>query len=136
MSNVRENERREGRLQVLTDARELCLYTLHILKNQKVFDRETDATTIEELRKCATDIYKLTYRANSVRVNSSDDWALRDSYQREAIALCSDILVLIGISKSLYHLKSTRIKYWSDMVVNLINKLRRWNESDSARYTK
>lgn len=33
MSNVRENERREGRLQVLTDARELCLYTLHILKD-------------------------------------------------------------------------------------------------------
>ena len=134
MSNVRENERSKSKLEVIVKASELALYTHKILKNKNVFDPEIDDLTIEHLKLSSKNIYKYTYMANSIRVGNALDWVRRDNYQNIAIDCCAELLINIGLAKSLYHLRSKRVKYWSGLIVEERKLIRAWNESDSRRY--
>lgn len=134
MSNVRENDRTKSKLEVIVKARELALYTHRILKNTKIFNPEIDELTIKHLKLASKNIYKYAYMANNIRVGNALDWVRRDNYQNIAIDCCAELLINIGLAKSLYHLRSKRVKYWSGLIVDERKLLRAWNDSDTRRY--
>ena len=136
VSNVRECDRRQGKLEVFNKARELAIYTIKICQNQNIFSPETDPVTVDNLRKNARDAYVLAWLGNNVRVRNEEDWKRRNAYQRDAIDACNALLVDIGMAKTIYHLRSRRVEYWAKMTVEVRNTLRKWNENDSMRYGK
>lgn len=134
MSNVRECDRRQGRLDIFNKARELAIYTVKICMNQKIFDPALDPVTTNSLRENARNAYIKAWLGNNVRVRTEDDWKRRNAYQKDAIDACNALLVDIGMAKTIYHLRSKRVEYWAKMTVEVRNALRKWSENDSKRY--
>ena len=80
-------------------------------------------------------IYLNAYHANEI--NASKDirkWNERDSRQRAAILMCSDLLALINLAKRAFHLRSNKVNFWIGKVVSAKKLLIKWNEADYGRY--
>ena len=55
--------------------------------------------------------------------------------QRRTIpAFCRDLLADIAIAKSVFHLSGRRVKFWSEIVVEIRNRTQAWIESEADRY--
>jgi len=116
-------------------AKNLAVYTIQICGNEKIFLPKYLATT-SMLRNTALTIYENAWMANNVKVVTKEDWDLRRNYQVISAAKCNSLLALIDLSKSLYHLKSNRVKYWAQKTIEVRGLLRKWHESDQERYGK
>ena len=126
-------KRKPGELEVNTEARELCVYTLRITGNAKTFPLD-QASFSEEMRRTALQIHTLCWRANNIKV-AGDAQRYYDRLKTQDIAgdLCNDLYAMIEVAKPLYHLSSRRCVYWQNMVVNLRTRIRAWRESDAKR---
>lgn len=116
--SVPVNMRKEGRLKVYMQAHELVCYTLKITANDKIFIKDFQTS--------------LTDRINDlVLVIWSDLWFIENYYDHNdkkkerkhrkstAFANCDILLSYIAIAKSIFHLDSRRIQYWTGLVVDL-----------------
>ena len=113
----------------------LATYTAQILKNEKIFDPNVDATLIDRMRTCAFDIYVKSWQANKIRAETNQiNRNMRYKLQEEAILTCDELHACIGIAKKLYHLRSKRMKYWSGLIIDVRQLLQAWKESDVSRY--
>ena len=130
------NERSEGKLEVIVKARELAVCTIQITNNPKNFNPTIDMTMIAMLKQSAIRIYQLCRQANKMPL---DPFLRREAEERRkmqnlAMAQCEDLSGLIEISKSLYHLSSKRVRYWTDLTYKLQAKIKAWRDSDLRRY--
>jgi len=131
--SVPENERTVGRLDVNTKALNLCVYTLRITANPKVFIQDQDAFT-QKIRDVATDIHLLCWEANNVNVcKSMERYKTRIELQARAIDKCNSLCALIEIAKPLYHLATRRVVFWTDRTVKLREMIINWKNSDIKR---
>lgn len=67
---------------------------------------------------------------------SADDWKMRKALQERAARNCNNLLALIQLAKTIFHLKSKRVKYWSEKTIDVRGYLRSWRDADSKRYGK
>ena len=133
--SVAEPLRHKGRLEVHVKAQFLASYTAQILKNERIFNPEVDKILINRIRNCAYDIYVKSWQANKIRAETNDvNRRMRYNLQEEAILLCDELHASIGIAKSIYHLRSRRMKYWSGLIIEVRKLLQAWKESDVSRY--
>ena len=133
--SVPEGQRHEGKLIVHVKARELSVYTVTILSNEKVFNPEIDQEVVSRLKNCAYDIFAKAWTANSIRAETNAiNRNMRYRLQEESILLCDEMLAYIGIAKSVFHLKTKRCKYWGNKVIEVRTLLQKWKESDVKRY--
>lgn len=131
--SVNKNQRKEGELQVNTDARNLCIYTLRITANPKTFP-VSQASYVEKLRNTSIEICTLCWKANNIRVDGNEDrYNRRLELQNRAIDECNSMCVLIEIAKPLFHLSSKRVCYWMKLVTELRTLIRKWRNSDKQR---
>lgn len=122
-------------MEVHIKARELAVYTVKILSNEKVFNPTIDREIIDRIRNCAYDIDAKSWTANKIRADTNQiNRSMRYTLQQESILLCSEMLSYIGIAKQVFHLKSRRVKYWSSLIVEVQALLQAWKESDVNRY--
>jgi hypothetical protein len=131
---VREEDRGEGKLDVLTEASKLTAYTIKIVSNQNVFKPEYKTYFTDDIIKDARNIFRYAWAANNIRVRNALDWKKRKYLQSSAIESCESLIVSIQIAKSVYHLRERRIKYWGGKALNVKKKLKAWQESDTNRY--
>ena len=135
--SVPEGKRTESRMKVFVEAQELCAYTVQITSNTKTFNPQVDDDIIKRIRNCGYDIYAMAWRANKIRADTSkENRLLRYDLQMDAIGLCDDMLVYIGIAKKVFHLSSKRMKYWAGKILDVQKLLRAWKDSDIRRYGK
>ena len=133
--SVAEPLRHKGRMEVHVRAQFLSAYTAKILKNKNIFDPDVDKNLIDRIRNCAYDIYIRSWQANKIRAETNSiNRITRYNLQEEAILLCDELYALIGIAKSVYHLRAKRMKYWSGLILNVRTLLQRWKESDVKHY--
>jgi hypothetical protein len=132
--SVPETQRTHGKLEVLTKAMDLAVYTLRITKNPKVFPPEYQSSMTDDIIRTAKDIYIDAWTANNISVRSADDWKERKYLQERAARNCNNFLALIQLAKPLYHLSSKRIAYWGKLIIEVRNLIRKWKDSDSKRY--
>lgn len=130
---VPSSKRGTNKFEILIKAQKLCVYTLKICTNEKVFIHRYNALT-NELMKISQDIFINLTNAN--RTNLFDEYELRKSKITKAIELCDDFLSLIQIAKPVFHLSSKRIKYWANQIVEVQRLSRELKKSDKGRYRK
>jgi hypothetical protein len=138
--SVRKSERSQGKLQVLNLAKDLCVYTLTICRNEKVFPKSERWLITSKIAGEAVDTLSCIRRANAVLVgdgvNASVDYAYRRAQQIEAHAHINALLSLIDISFTINNIEASRIEYWTHLAVETDEKLKAWMRSDKDRFNK
>lgn len=131
---VVESERSQSKLETIVKALDLATYTIRITNNPKVFLPEYRSSLTDDIIRTAKDIYIDAWTANNVLVKTADDWKVRKALQERAARNCNNLLALMGLAKSVFHLKSKRIKYWGEKTLEVRKYLRDWKEGDNKRY--
>ena len=135
--SVPSGARGDGKLKVLVKANELATYTIRIAKNKNVFLPEYQSSLTDDIVRVAKDIFIDAWTANNIRVGDDPvKWKLRKELQEKAILNCNNLLALMEIAQSVFHLKTKRIKFWGAKTIEVRQLLRKWNQSDVKRYEK
>lgn len=133
--SVTANRRRSGKLEVLTKANELCVYTIKICANPNIFLPEFQNALTDDIIKTSKNIFMYAWKANGIVVGRNyENKISRLNYQELAIDSCNDLLALMQIAQKLFHLKSKRIEYWGKLTIEVRTMLRAWKNSDERRY--
>ena len=132
--SVPVNQRTPGKLEVCIKSRELAVYTLQITKNKKIFGEEYQDAITDKIISTALNIHTLVWAANNIMVNSRQDMVERLTMQDKAAAQCNALLSLIDIAKPLFHLRTKRVMFWGDKVINVRKLIRSWHQADRKRY--
>lgn len=129
--SVIKPKRGECKLEVLTKARELAVYTIKITSNENVFLKEYQEAITSDLVKCAKDIFIHSFEANNVNLNTDPE--IRRKLMDQAIRDCYNLLALMQIAKPVFHLSTKRIRYWGNLTVEVRDLIRKWKKSDINR---
>lgn len=132
--SVPQNQRQQGKFEVLTQALDLCVYTRQILKNPKNFPPETDEDILEKIRDNAEDIYRYAWLANDMKVGGRTSAMARDKLQAKAISSCADLIIHINIAYKMFHIATKRIVHWMGLVESARKLLKAWRSADRKRY--
>lgn len=128
------NKRTHGKLEVCTKAHDLCVYTLQITKNKKIFVPEYQDVLTNKIVQLSIEIHTEVWSANNVLVQSSETLKYRRHFQDSAAIKCNLLLSLIDLAWSVFHLTGKRVAFWAGKVIETRNLIRAWSSSDAKRY--
>lgn len=136
--SVRTGDRTQGKLQVLDLAMKLCVHTLQLCKNDKLFPKSQRWLLTSKIANEATEAMMCIRRANATMVDEAH-YETRRQYragqQMEAHARLASLIALIDVA---YGMNSTiggdRVEYWTRLIVETDERLKAWMRSDSKRY--
>ena len=137
--SVPVGEREEGKFSLAVKAEYLARYTIEITANENVFLPEYRRQVTDDIISTAKNIYLGIREANdvTVRVGTSfqmKDYRDRNNLQREALRNCKRLLYLIDLAHRIFHLSSKRVKYWSQIVKNVKDRIHGWIDDDTNRF--
>ena len=133
--HVPENER-NLQLNACWEARELAMHTIRICTNENIFLPIYKEALTDKLINLSLSIYLNVWSANNVRVTRSNEWLRRHTLQKQALLSCESMLALIGLSRQVFHLRSKKVNYWSKLLIDIENSIRKWEKSDIKRFSK
>ncbi len=126
-------KRKEGELEVLVKAKELCVYTLNICSGEKHFPKRDRWIITQKIANEATDTYTCIRKANAIRVTERCDYELRRTYQMEAYAHTDALLGLIEIAAAMDNV-AINVEHWTGLADEVQKRLLGWRKSDRERY--
>lgn len=126
------SKRKQGKLETLTRARELCAYTIQICKNEKNFPKRDRWLLTQPIVTETLSIMSCIRRANSVRVETREDYVYRRAQQIEAFAHAEALLTLIDIAYTCLSLETERVEHWTGLVIGVERLLQEWRRSDKT----
>lgn len=133
MSSVPVEQRKTGQLEVNTEARRMCAYTLKITANPKNFD-PAHKDLIDMIRTLAVDICTMAWEANEIKVgNSEQRYNRRLELQEIAADRYNRLCCLIELAQPVFHISTRRKCYWKKRVEDVRNLIRGWHDSDVKR---
>ena len=116
-------------------ARGVALHTIKICTNKNIFLPEYQTALTDDLIRTAKNIYIYVWTANNINVSKrAAHWKYREQYQFKAVLECNNLLAMIGLARSLYHLRGKKTSYWSKLVVEARKKIQAWRAKDIERY--
>ena len=122
-------------LEACQKAMELALHTIKVCNNKKIFTVEYQEALTNDIIRCAKDIYVFAWNGNNIYVTKDNGrWEQREKLQLLAISKCNELLALINIARRLFHLKGSKVKYWSQMTIDTRMILRKWHEANAKQY--
>ena len=134
--SVISGKRTEGKLRVLGSAYELCRYTLHIAKNEKIFPKGYRWLLTQKIVDESVDAMCCIKRANAVNVKNHDDYKMRRTWQVEAYAHLEALLGLIDLAFNTLNIEAKRVEHWTGLVLETEKGLVNWGKSDKKRYAE
>ena len=132
--SVIKAKRSEGKLQVLIQANNLCVYTVQICKNEKYFPKRDRWIMTQHIVHEALDVLCCIKRANAVNVATWEDYKYRRAQQVEAYSHAEALLTLPDVAYITLCIESQRIEFWTGQIISVENLLKKWRESDRKRY--
>lgn len=126
--------RSESKLEVFESAVALSCHTLKITRNTNVFTEDYRCLT-DKIVDASIEIGLSIWTANDIRVVSQATYEDRSYLQHKAIVQCDRLLYLITVAARTFHLRSKKVKYWSDMVRRTKSLIGLWRDSDAKRYS-
>lgn len=132
--SVIASQRKPGKLDTLTAARELARYTFTITKNETQFPRRDRWMLTQEIVRETAAILGHIKRGNAIRVTYATDYAARRTEQVQALACISALLGYIDLAYTTLQLDSDRVKYWTGLCVELERMAKGWADGDAERY--
>lgn len=134
--SVPEGERGKSVLDAIVKANELATYTVNICTNQNVFLPQFQTAVTNKLIDTSIQIFVDAWTANNIYVRTAEDWEERKRLQEKSARECNNLLALIQLAQRVFHLKTKRIKFWSEKTIEVRNYIRAWKETDSRRYQR
>ena len=132
--SVVKSKQSQGDLTLLTKANEMTCYTLQICSNEQNFPKRYRWCVTNKIVDSAVDINRFLNAANSVKVEEPDDYRMRRSLQKRALAETYSLLATIRVANSVFGIESGRLEHWSRLIYDVQNYLRAWAKSDKSRY--
>ena len=132
--SVVKSKRGKPKLDVLTKAAELRVYTIRICSNEKNFPKRLRWCMTNDLVKEAGNVHRYIRKANSIYVAFRSDFDTRRQFQNQAIASIDAMLGDMDIAYALFNIDDNRIEYWTGLVIEVQNLVREWRKSDQRRY--
>lgn len=137
--SVPVGEREEGKFSLAVKAEYLARYTIEITANENVFLPEYRRQVTDDIISTAKNIYLGIREANDVTVRVGTPFQMKDYHdrnnlQREALRNCKRLLYLIDLAHRIFHLSSKRVKYWSQIVKNVKDRIHGWIDDDTNRF--
>ncbi len=132
--SVIKAKRSEGKLQVLIQANNLCVYTVQICKNEKYFPKRDRWIMTQHIVHEALDVLCCIKRANADNVATWEDYKYRRAQQVEAYSHAEALLTLLDVAYITLCIESQRIEFWTGQIISVENLLKKWRESDRKRY--
>ena len=132
--SVPTGRRQENKFEVFLEAQALTVYTIKICCNKKVFLPEYQSAITDDIIRTAKDIYVNIWQANNILVKKKAHAVKRLELQREAAMQCNNLIALMQIAKTVFHLSSKRIKFWGASTIKVRGLIRAWAEADKKRY--
>ena len=132
--SVIKAKRSEGKLQVLIQSNNLCVYTVQICKNEKYFPKRDRWIMTQHIVHEALDVLCCIKRANAVNVATWEDYKYRRAQQVEAYSHAEALLTLLDVAYITLCIESQRIEFWTGQIISVENLLKKWRESDRKRY--
>lgn len=134
--SVVKSKRGEGKLVVITKARELAKYTLKICANENNFPKRYRWSLTNKIVDSAMTIHNSANMANSIYIYDDNDYVLRKRYQTIALAETYALLGMIDIAFDIYGLTADRVEYWTRLCMDVQALLRNWRKADKDNYEK
>lgn len=114
---------------------QLCIHILKITQNEKVFLSE-HGDLIGRIRELATGIYTCAYSANKTNVTKDPSkWKKRRGNQESALDGLIEMLALIPVARTVFHLRRGKTEYWTKLTKNAYDLTKKWYEADVDRYS-
>ena len=137
--SVPVGERDEGKFTLAVKAEYLARYTIEITANENVFLPEYRRAVTDDIISTAKNIYLEIREANDVTVRVGtvfhlEDFRERNRLQRKALRDCKRLLYLIDLAHRVFHLSTKRVKYWSQIVKNVKDRVHGWIDDDMKRF--
>ena len=137
--SVPVSERDEGKFTLAVKAEYLARYTIEITANENVFLPEYRRAVTDDIISTAKNIYLEIREANDVIVRVGtvfhlEDFRERNRLQRKALRDCKRLLYLIDLAHRVFHLSTKRVKYWSQIVKNIKDRVHGWIDDDMNRF--
>ena len=133
--SVVKSMRAESTMTVIVKAGELATHTIKICSNEKYFPKHYRWCITNKIVEAAVDINRYATLANAVYVTDRHDFELRKQYQTQAIATSYSLLSMMDIAYRLFNIESSKIEYWTGLVIDVQNLLRKWRSSDIERFS-
>lgn len=132
--SVVKSKQSEGKLVVVTKARDLAEYTLKICSNEKNFPKRYRWCLTGKIVESAVNIHNGVNMANSVFVKDDSDYLLRKSYQTRALAETYSLLGMVDIAYKTYGLESSRVEYWTRLIKDVQALIRNWRKAECEKH--
>ena len=122
-------------LEAAQKALDLAIHTIKICGNEKIFDPKYQDALTDSIIICAKRIYLDVWNGNNVYVKPDNGrWKERERYQLDAMTQCSELIGLINLARRLFHLKGTKVRYWTQMTIETGAMIRKWHEANAKQY--
>lgn len=132
---------------MLVDFRSLEKYSLKILKNNKYFkavpsgdvqddyENPPQPELVNMMRTTIVEAFISAYSANETPF-TKENYRHRRQLQDKSIAKLNEMLALVEMGVTIFHISTKRFGYWSAWIVCIRNKVQAWKESDYKRYRR
>lgn len=131
---VPKSKRTEGKLQVITKARDLRSYTIKVCTNEKNFPKRYRWCITNGIVQDTNELVKLISSANAIKVEGASDKLRRRTYQKMALELTEVLLDSVSVAYEIFRIEASRIEYWTAELMDIQRLLRAWMRSDKERY--
>lgn len=134
--SVPEGKRTKSKLEVQTKAIELVIYTTTICSNEKNFPKRYRWAITNRIVESAWTIMDEINTANDIYVSTKGDYDLRRRSQTTALSYTARLLGQMMVAYEKFNIDSKRIKYWTQLVLDTRELVKKWRKSDGDRYKK
>ncbi|NCB02953.1 MAG: hypothetical protein EOM67_12405 [Spirochaetia bacterium] len=134
--SVPEGKRTESKLEVQTRAKALAVYTVQICGNEKVFPKRDRWVITNRIVSTVLEIMEQVDVANDIYVSVPGDFELRRRSQTIALSSTAKLLGLMELAYIKYSIDGKRMSYWTQLVVEVRELIKKWRQSDKNRYSK
>jgi hypothetical protein len=124
------SKRGEGKFETLDKARQLASHTIHLCSNEKNFPKRYRWCITGKIVDSSITICNYIEMANSVFVETHEDYVLRRQLQTKALAETYALYSMIEISKITFGLECGKAANWAKMVTDLQEMIRNWKKKD------
>lgn len=122
-------------LEAAQKALDLAIHTIKICGNNNVFDPKYQESLTNDIIDCAKQIYLDVWIGNNIYVRPDNGrWKDRERYQLDALTKCCELIGLINLARRLFHLKGTKVRYWTQLTIDTSAIIRKWHEANAKQY--
>ena len=136
--SVRKAERSEGKLQALKLAKDLCVYTHTLCKNQECFPKNQRWLLTSKIAQEAVDVLSCVSSANSVTMRKGSttkaEFEYRHMKQVEALSHIASLFSLMQVAEDMNGIPERKIEYWTGIADNAYTTIRKWMNADKERF--